>query len=80
MQYLVILSHTMDDIPIRLFEDRDEALAFADGLPWEAPSDLMQRLELPDCSTPASVTIVVFNNEGLPISRVIVKEYDDEEF
>lgn len=77
MRYLVVLSHTMDDIPIRLFKDRDEALDFADDLPWEAPADLLQRLERPDCSTPCNVSIVLFNDEGIPISQVIVKEYEE---
>lgn len=75
--YLVTLSHGMDDVPIRLFDDRDEAFAFAETMWWDVPDDLSQRLELPDCDTPAVISITTFG-DGVPISHVIVREAIDE--
>lgn len=77
--YLVILSHGMDDIPVQLFNDRDQAFGLAESLDWDAPEDILQRLELPQCSTPCCITVTTFR-DGLPISRVIVRYFmeDDE--
>lgn len=75
--YLVILSHGMDGIPIRMFDDSLEAFEFAKTLSWDAPQELLQRLELPGCDSPCVITVTAFQN-GLPISRVIVRNFDDE--
>lgn len=75
--YLVILSHGMDDVPIRLFDDRDEAFAFAETMSWDVPEELTQRLELPDCDTPCTITITTFA-DGSPISNVVVRDAFEE--
>lgn len=75
--YLVTLSHGLDDMPMRLFLDRDEAFSYATTLPWMPSEEYLRRLELPDCSTPCVISICTFR-DGEPISHVIVRNYDDE--
>ena len=76
-QYLVSLCHSMDDVPLRLFEDRDRAFEHAAAIGWDVPEDLIKRLELPDCSTPCVITVTTFQ-DGVPVSRVIVRSYEYE--
>jgi len=75
--YLVNLVHTMDDIPMRLFADMDEAFEFAKQIAWDVPEEMSQRLELPGCSTPVCVSVTTFQ-DGIPISRVVVRDFEDE--
>ena len=76
--YLVNLCHGMDDVPMGLFQDRDEAFAFANSIGWDVPEAMIQRLQLPNCSTPCVITITTFDGQT-PISRVVVRNYDDED-
>lgn len=76
--YLVNLCHGMDDVPMGLFADRDLAFEFANSIGWDVPEEMLQRLELPACSTPCVITVTTFN-ESSPISRVVVRNFDDEE-
>lgn len=68
--YLVNLCHSMDDIPMRLFVNMDEAFEYAKTV-------LYKRLELPACSTPVCITVTTFQ-QGIPISRVVVRDIEDE--
>ena len=76
--YLVVLSHGMDDMPIRLLADRDAAFELANKIDWEPPEHVMRLLELPDCNPPCVICVYTFR-DGEPISRVIVRCYDEEE-
>lgn len=76
--YLVNLCHSMDDIPMRIFEDVNEAFDYAKTVDWAVPDELYKRLELPACSTPVCVTVTTFQR-GVPISRVVVRDIEDEE-
>ena len=76
--YMVVLSHGLDDMPMRLLYDRDEAFEYANSLHWMPSVDYLNRLELPDCSTPCVITVWTFRN-GEPVSRVVVRNYDDED-
>lgn len=75
--YLVNLCHAMDDVPMRIFDDVDEAFDFAISLSWDVPEEMLQRLQLPECSTPCCITVTTFK-DGEPISRVVVRDYDSE--
>lgn len=77
-QYLVVLSHTLDEIPLRLFGDIDEAFAFARAASWDVPEEMLRVLELPDCNTPCVIAIWSFK-DGVPHGRVIVRDYESEE-
>ena len=76
--YLVNLCHSMDDIPMRLFVNVDEAFEYAKTVDWTVPDGLYKRLELPACSTPVCITVTTFQ-QGIPISRVVVRDIEDEE-
>lgn len=76
--YLVNLCHSMDDVPMGLFENVDAAFEYAKALDWTVPPEMYQRLELPTCSTPVCVTVTTFRG-GVPISRVVVRDFEDEE-
>jgi hypothetical protein len=76
--YLVNLCHSMDDIPMRICADVEEAFEYAKSIQWDVPDDLYKRLELPACSTPVCVTVTTFLR-GTPVSRVVVRNYEDEE-
>lgn len=62
---------------IPLCHDIDDAMAFAYSLPWDVPDEMLQRLQLPECNTPCVITITAFD-DGEPVSRVIVRDYEDE--
>jgi hypothetical protein len=76
--YLVNLCHTMDDVPMGIFLDVDAAFVFARNLDWDVPEAMLQRLQLPGCSTPSCITVTTFKDRE-PISRVVVREFDDED-
>ena len=76
-QYLVSLCHAMDDVPMGLFDDMDDAFIYAKDMEWEVPAEMLRRLELPACSTPCVITVTTFQN-GLPVSRVVVRDHDSE--
>ncbi len=76
--YLVNLCHSMDDIPMRMFADVDAAFEYAKLIDWEVPDEMYKRLELPACSTPVCVTVTTFCN-GVPMSRVVVRSFDEDD-
>jgi len=76
--YLVMLSHSLDDIPLRLFADRDEAFEFAESIGWELPLTIQKILELPDCGTPCVIAVWAYR-DGEPVSRVIVRDWEDDD-
>lgn len=45
LAYLVVLSHTMDEIPLRLCDDSDEAFEFARAASWDVPEGMGRILE-----------------------------------
>lgn len=75
--YLVVLQHSMDDIPLGLYDTKDEAIAKASRSSWYPSSQLQERLNLSDCTTPYLMSIVTFKN-GQPISREIIRSYEEE--
>lgn len=77
-QYLVVLSHGMDDVPIEMFSNYEAALEHAKSIPWEVPEVIAQRLELPEMTTPCCIFIWCFV-DGKPKSRVLVRDHLDEE-
>jgi hypothetical protein len=77
-QHLVILSHTMDDIPVRLFTEYSQAAEFAAEMDWDVPARVLNKFDWPNCSTPCCISIATFRN-GVPFSRTIVREFEEEE-
>lgn len=75
--YLIVVSHRLDDFPVRLEFDRDAAFKFAESVPWDVTEEVVRRLELPGANSPCCVSIVTYRN-GDPVSRVIVRDFDDE--
>lgn len=76
--YLVLLRHTIDDLPVRLCATRDEAVAAASALSWE-PDDRVRETFSTDCSTPCAIAIVEFDEQGRPASLDTVRRFHDEE-
>ena len=76
--YLIVVSHTLDDFPVRLEFDQEAAFEFASTVPWRIPDQVAQRLELPGANTPCCVSIITYK-DGDPISRVIVREFDGDD-
>jgi hypothetical protein len=58
-QYLVVLRHTMDDLPLAIFGNRKKAEVFAKRA-RPMPSNKVRNIYLTDCSTPVGVDIYVF--------------------
>lgn len=71
--YLVLYRCTMDDFPVAISTNWDEALAIAMGLSDEPPEDLGDILGL-DPSTPHSVGIVTFIN-GKPAGIDTIQDF-----
>ncbi len=72
--YLVIYSHGMDDLPIRLCRDLAEATEFADKVTIESDEHIQQLFGV-ECCTPCGVQIVEFVN-GEPTRVIAGKEFD----
>jgi hypothetical protein len=72
--FLVLLCHTMDDLPIRFCMDRDEAIHIAHSA-GEMPTPVIRTVFKSDASTPVCVKIVTFI-EGLPTACEVVKHFD----
>lgn len=75
-QYLVLLRHTMDDIPVRLCDTLAEAAAVARATDW-MPTDSSAAL-FPQCSTPVGIDIVEFDDCGAPISLRHCRTWEEE--
>ncbi|MCI0526967.1 MAG: hypothetical protein L0Y56_05865 [Nitrospira sp.] len=68
--YLVQIIHVMDDIAIRLFDDKDKALSFAKRISETRRSFIywdrkVQRITRIYASTPLGVRVVPFSNKGI---------------
>lgn len=82
--YLVMLTHDMDDLPVKLFDNETAAFDFANGLDGE-PGEHIRKVFQTDCSTPNCVSVVEFApTEKLisgcgysPTKRTIVKSLND---
>jgi hypothetical protein len=74
--YLVLLSRSMDDLPVRLCATYDEAKACADQLTWDVTRELFDALKR-DASTPCVISIVRFM-DGKPRSNQVVRNFLDE--
>jgi hypothetical protein len=68
--YLVVLRHAMDDYPIRLFADRDEAFAFAETADW-LPDETIRRLFNGGGKSPSCFFVVEFKG-GQPCDREVL--------
>lgn len=75
--YLVVLRHTMDDLPVRLCKTREEAELAASRLAWE-PNAAERNVFHTDCSTPTSIAIVAYDGHGLPRTMDVVRTFDEE--
>ena len=72
--FLVMLVHTMDDLPVALFTTRGEAEQFAREQP-EMPTAEQRKIFDADCSTPCAVKICEFQN-GSPLGMELAKLFD----
>lgn len=75
--YLVQLVHRMDDLPVYLSDDEDDAKGVAESLDWE-PSAAIRQIFGHCTSEPVHIEIVTFGAEGRPIGRESVRIFDDE--
>lgn len=75
--FMVALRHTMDDVPLRLFDNNPEALDFARGV-GEDDDRFAREIISSDASTPVSVAVYEFR-DGILANVEIVKSFDDEE-
>lgn len=77
--YLVILAHTMDDVPVFMSGCRDSAFQVAEEIAWDVTgTPLAKVLDLPDMNTPVCTIVITFR-DGVPCSRVVVRNFDDDE-
>lgn len=76
--YLVELSHSMDDFPVRLFEDKTKALQFAQKMEWMPSTGLLDGLGRGGAASPVCVTLVTLRR-GVPVKSELVKLFEDEE-
>ncbi len=73
--YLVIWRHTMDDVPVGLFADREEAFKVAKKMSLRAGQAVTAKLEI-DCTTPVCFSVVQFE-KGKPVAVLWVDRKDD---
>ena len=73
--YLVLLRHTMDDLPLRFFGENEYAKAkqFARSR-GEMPTPHIRAVYNTDCSTPVGVDVVRFSN-GVPVDVEMVVDF-----
>lgn len=74
--HLVVVRHSMDDFPIRLFKQEAMAKAFAEQQDGEIPEEVQEGLGpfWPEASTPLQVGVLTFRH-GLPERYTLVKEF-----
>jgi len=73
--FLVLLCHTMDDLPVGLFKSFQLALAHARA--QEAfPDAILREVYCTDCSTPVCMKIVQFVG-GKPIKCDVVMDFHE---
>jgi hypothetical protein len=73
--FLVLLVHTMDDLPIGLFMSDSAAMSFANEID-EMPTEKIRKVYGTDCSTPNCVKIVQFDC-GEPVAVRVVRTFDN---
>jgi hypothetical protein len=74
--HLVILRHSMDDFPLRLFKEPHMAKAFAEQQDGEVPEEIQEKLGplWPEASTPLQVGVLTFKY-GSPDRYRLIKEF-----
>lgn len=75
--FLVVLRHSMDDLPVGLFATWGEAHRYAmsiKGMPCDWDRDIFQT----DCSTPCAVAIATFKDSFVKAFD-IVRDFDDDD-
>jgi len=75
--FLVVLRHTMDDLPVALFDNWEAALEYAmaiKGMPCNWDREVFNT----DCSTPCAVAIATFKNSFVA-QFDIVRTLDDDD-
>jgi hypothetical protein len=73
--YLVIWRHTMDDVPLGLFEKKTAALKMARTISRRKAYQLSHHLGI-DCSTPVCFVVAEFEN-GAPQDMIYSSRDDD---
>lgn len=73
--FLVVLVHTMDDLPVGLFATRQEAVEYADAHP-EMPTEAELDVFPTDCSTPCNLSVVEFRG-GMPVKIELIRLLDE---
>lgn len=73
--YLVLLRHTMDDLPLFITGNYVEAVAAARNADWQ-PTEEIGRVFGLDCTTPVCIDVVTFE-DGVPVRLETIKEYDE---
>lgn len=78
--FLVLLCHTMDDIPVRLCETEAEAMRVAEGLDWDKDPtpELLKAVDAPACSTPVNIRCVEFR-DGVPVRGWELRNCESED-
>ena len=68
--FLVLLRHTMDDLPVAVYDNKKDALFEAKRIAGDnlngMPTEAIRKVYSTDCSTPCVVCVVEFR-EGKPI-------------
>jgi hypothetical protein len=75
--YLVMLRHSEDDIPLRLFNDQESAVEFAKTV-GEDDGEREKRILSIDATTPICVAIYHFQ-DGVMESVDVVKDFDGDD-
>jgi len=70
--YLVMLRHTLDDLPVYLTPGYADARRFAEQVD-ATPSQQIRNVYNTDCSTPCSVFVVTFE-DGRPVKVEYVRD------
>ena len=73
--FLVMWRHTMDDIPIGLYQTKEDATIAAETTSFETGYAIAARLDI-DASTPVCFCCVAFE-DGAPTELFIVPRADD---
>ena len=76
--YLVILRHSMDDVPLYLSDQWDKAVDYAKAAGWQPPTEIDVALGLPDMRTPEMIQVIEFRG-AKPHKVVFERLYDDED-
>lgn len=75
--FLVVLSHSMDDFPIRLCSAREHAVMVAKATSWDLTDEQMNAFGR-DASSPCVIAIVEFK-DGLPQGWDVIRNCDEED-